>query len=155
MKKYKSFFIFSCLLLGSTLFAQKPKGPKVVTHSGKTSLAGGNFKGGSLAKSKFDSLIQLPLVSIDSSNKYYPVNSFYMTYIEQALYEDSAGHPLILADYYGFTSIDGQIPEEWLESLLSRAKAGDTVLITNVESNYNDKKKTVFYTEPVKIIITK
>jgi len=155
MRLFRFLIILSLCIVVGNLFAQKKEGPKIVKHSGKTFMAGGTFSGGTLSPTVFDSLILLPMMSMDTLNQPHPVTYFFFTYIERNLYEDSTGRPEILADYIGFNSVEGKVPEIWIKSLKERVKEGDTVLISNVESFYNDKKLTKFYTEPIKIIITK
>ena len=150
------FFLLTCsLLLSFTLIAQRANVSDIVRHSGKTTLADNQFTNGKLTKSKFDSLIQLPIVAHDSNNKAYPVHSFVLIFIERGLYEDTAGRPIILPDYFAVNSDEGKIPADWIQLLKERAKDGDTVLINNVKAHYGDKKNTPFYTEPIRIIITK
>lgn len=141
------------ILISTILFAQLNQ-TKLVKHTGKSFLADGKFSGGTLSKEKFDSLIAFPLLAADSNNKFHPVISYYLTYVERNVYEDDAGHPIILPDYYGINSSNGQLSSEWLQIIRDKSKGGDTVLITNITSFYNDKEKTKFYTKPIEIILS-
>ena len=153
MKAFKILAIGGLLLVIGHLYAQV--NPKTVKHSGKTYLSGGVFDGGKLSAKLFDSLIKLPLVSMDTLNQPHDASFYNFTYVERNLYEDSLGRPEIIADYYSFDCIDGKIPDMWKKSLKLRIKQGDTILINNVQSYYKDKKLTKFYTQPIKIVITK
>lgn len=153
MKAFKFLAIGGLLLTIGHLYAQI--NPKTVKHSGKTYLAGGVFDGGKLSAKAFDSLIRLPLVSMDTLNQPHDASFYNVTYIERNLYEDSLGRPEIIADYFSFDCFDGKIPDVWLKSLKVRLKQGDTILINNVTSFYNDKKLSKFYTKPIGIVISK
>lgn len=156
MKAFKFLAILGLIFIISQLYAQNQVNPKkIVKHSGKTFMAGGIFDGGSISAKAFDSLLQLPLISMDTLEHPHQSNYFYLTYIERNIYEDSIGRPEILGDYFSVDCFDGKVPDAWLKSLHSRLKEGDTVLITNVQSYYNDSVKSVFYTQPMKIELTR
>ena len=155
MKGFKILAIAGLVMIIGQLYGQNQVKLKTVKHAGKTYLAGATFAGGYLSAKLFDSLIHLPLISMDTLNHPHQSSYYYLTYIERNLYEDSVGHPQIIADYYSVDCFDGKVPDAWLNSLHARVKEGDTILITNVHSYYNNKLMTKFYTEPLKIVLTR
>lgn len=136
MNRFRNAFpaVLILLLLSATTHGQtKHKKPAKVHYQGETFLSGQIGKG-TISKKLLDSLILLPLVSTDSLGRLRPVTGFKVTWAELALYEDSTGRPMIMADYYEAFSDDEAhtVPQPWLDLILKRSKPGDTLTFTHV-----------------------
>lgn len=158
-KTYKiALGIFSGLLYFSILFAtaqnRKPTTIQPKQYKGKAYLADGQTFEGRIDKAKFDSLIQLPIVIIDTAGKIRKSINYTVTYAERGLFEDSTGKRKIMADYYSIVAAGGEIPEHWVKGILEITKHNDTAIINNIEFNFADSAKApIFYAEPIKVII--
>jgi hypothetical protein len=157
MKKYLGILLVSGLTL--TLFSfqqQKPKEQpkkKKIVFKGKTFLAGGTYGNGTIPVEKFESLMKLPLVSIDTANVTHPVIEYTFTYAERGAYEDSTGKLRIMTDYFTANSDNGLLPQYYLNSLNGRIKYGDTVYYSEVISSYGDSASR-YHSLPIKLILT-
>lgn len=136
MNRVKIFFpaVLSVMLWGAVTHGQtKSKKGEKVHYQGETFLQG-RVGNGTISKKMLDSLIRLPLVSSDSLGRLQPVTSFKLTWAELALYEDSTGRPLIMADYYEAFSDEETftVAQPWLDLILNRSKPGDTLTFSYV-----------------------
>lgn len=152
MKKY----LIGCLLGGiifSTLAFQKPDDKKKIVHKGKAYLFNG-MGSGKISKQVFDSLLQYTLIAKDSQNREHPVLQYTFTYAERGVYEDSTGQMRIMTDYNSIESDNGKLPGYWITNLKKISKAGDTAIFSEIISTYGDPKRTRFYAQPLKLILT-
>jgi hypothetical protein len=154
MKKYV--FLSFLFLLSARVSGQNKKAQdwKPVHYKGQSYLCGGQVSGGEISKARFDSLIAYPLIAKDSLNTEHTVFSFFLTYAERGLFEDSTGHPTIMTNYTGTNSENGKLPDYWLKSLRERSKAGDTVMISNIIYFSGPGKPVLMHSKPIKLILT-
>lgn len=111
---------------------------------------------GTVSVKKFLELIDKPVYVKDNrDNKFYPVNSFSITFGERGLYEDEAGKPIIVTDYITRRCTE-QVDTGMVKELRFRAKPGDTAYIENVMfRNENFKDRFSKKSQPIKIVLTK
>ena len=154
MKKYLGILLLGgCIITLASFQQQKPKDKKP-TYRGKTFLAGGVYGNGKVPAKVFDSLMKLPLVSVDSANISHPVTEFSFTYAERGAYEDSTGTLKIMTDYFSVSSEKGLLPDYYINSLKDRVKYGDTVYYNEVIGRFADSLGTKYMSAPIKIILT-
>lgn len=154
MQRFRKYMIPTLLLLAvaTIVVAQQSK----VVYSGQSYMGDKKTQSGTISKAQFDSLIALPLYSVDTGGNTYQCSDFTFTYAERALYQDSLGHPLVTTDYFSTNSAAGRLDSFWLNHIREKSKAGDTAYFDNIAViDSVSAKKAFFYTEPIKLVITK
>lgn len=155
MKKYLGILLLGgCTLTLLSFQQQKAKEKKPPVYRGKTFLAGGVYGNGKVPAKVFDSLMKLPLVSVDSANISHSVTEFTFTYAERGAYEDSTGTMKIMTDYFTANSDKGLLPDYYINSLKDRVKYGDTVYYSEIIGRFGDSAGTRYLSAPMKIILT-
>ena len=157
-------YLFSLLILCTAFYAVAQKGKtttqknsiEITNKKPKTIWAywGDNTYGDkNMTKRVFDSLIETPLQSVDSSKKTYSVLSFDMVLAERNLYEDSIGNAIIVPDYSSYNNKGAVMNENHLSYILNHSKIGDTLFINDVI--VKDEKDLVFKLKSFKVTIKK
>lgn len=129
---------------------EKPKPVPVPVYLGE-----GDFNGGNIKLSLFDSLIQQGLFARDSNGRAFNVRQFMFTYCERNLYEDAVGNPMIMTDYLAEYCMEGSFNEHQLDALRRRAKSGDTLIIEKILLEAADSTKAGAHGIPLKIYLVR
>lgn len=129
---------------------KKPPKPKPVP----VYLGNSSIDSGLVSKRTFDSLIRQGLTAKDSAGHPYNVNSFFMTFCERAVYEDSVGNLMLMTDYLSEYCFDSKLKEYQLNVLLERTKKGDTVIFEDIKLTSADSNKGA-HGKPMRLIISK
>lgn len=154
MQRFRKYTVPTLLLLAiaTIVVAQQSK----VSYSGQSYMGDKKTQSGAISKALFDSLIAQPLYSVDTNGNTYQASDFTFTYAERALYQDSMGYPLVTTDYFSTNSAAGRLDSFWLNHIRERSKPGDTAYFDNiVVIDSVSAKKAFFYTEPIRLVITK
>ena len=89
--------------------------------------------GGVIGREEFARLLSQGLHARDSAGNNYKVAGFEFMYGERQLYEDSAGHPMVMIDYLSEYCPGDTLSAGIAASLYDRLKAGDTAYFNRVE----------------------
>lgn len=160
MNRYAILFksLLTVVLISAAWIIGAQTKAKPVAHQwdGMTYLNDQQTTQGNVSVKQFLDLIAKPVYVKDKrDDKFYPVNSFSITFGERGLYEDEAGKPMIVTDYITRRCTE-QVDTGMLKELRFRAKPGDTAYIENVMfRNENLKDKFSKESQPIKIVLTK
>lgn len=107
----------------------KPVQPAARLPEVDVMLGNSGLNGGSLPKRSFDSLVKQGL-RLSGEGK---ILGFSFTYAERALYEDSAGNPLRITEYFTEYCLGDRLSEGVKEGIADRTKPGDTATFDQIK----------------------
>lgn len=159
MKRILQFGLIGfCALIAITAWAdekkkdddKKKKKPVPVTvYLGNSDITGGTIK-----KSKFDELVKQGLTSRDSTGRVFEVESFFMTFCERMIYEDSVGNLMPVTDYLSEYCFDNKLKDYQERVLIERTKHGDTVIFEDIHLISADSLKAGAKGTPIRLVIS-